>query len=74
MREWLYRERVDRRKTMKDMAKALGVSEGYYCLIEQGKRCPSLSVLQIRNLSKALGFPMMLAVDAELDYAKEVRE
>src|SRR5699024_12696614 len=38
MREWLKTSRTEKRLTQEEIAKRLGISESYYCMIEQGER------------------------------------
>lgn len=47
------RYRLKKGLTMNQVAKASGISESMYCLIENGKRTPSLRV--IRRIASALG-------------------
>ena len=38
MREWLKTMRTEQGMTMKDLSRKLGISESYYCAIENGER------------------------------------
>lgn len=46
--------REKRGLTMKQVAAQTGISESYYCLIENGERRPSVKVA--KRISKILGF------------------
>ena len=38
MRDWLKNLRIEKKLTMKELASKLGISESYYCAIENGER------------------------------------
>mgnify|MGYP002580212523 CR=1 FL=1 len=48
--------------TMKQVADAAGISESMYCLVENGRRTPSLKVL--KKLARALGCTVDELIDA----------
>ena len=73
MREWLKRVRKSHGVTMKEMAAALSISESGYCLLENGKRCKELSVVQLQQIADALGMDFWAAAQEELHYIREVR-
>lgn len=53
MREWLKEERKRREMSQREAAKASGVSQVCYCLIEQGKRNPTVPTA--KRIAAALG-------------------
>ena len=55
MREWLRTARREKKLTMKDMAAALGISESYYCAIENGERQKRLDIMVASTLAEVLG-------------------
>lgn len=58
MRDWLRAARLKRRMTQKQLAENLGISESYYCTIENGKRMNRLDIEIIAKLSVIFGIPM----------------
>lgn len=71
MREWLRTARTERHRTMKDMATAMNITEGHYCLIEHGKKCRVLDVMQIYEIAEALRVPFWVVAAKELEYSKK---
>lgn len=55
---------------MKELSERLGISEGYYCYIEQGVRQKKMDIVLIGGLSSALNIPMSEVVRQEAEYAK----
>ena len=55
MREWLKKQRTDKGMTMKEVGAKLGVSESYYCAIENGSRKAELSLPMAKKLSEVFG-------------------
>lgn len=51
---------------MKDMSSRLGISESYYCAIENGERQKKMDVTFIASLSDALNIPMAQIVQFEV--------
>ena len=54
MREWLKTARNEKGITMADMADKLGISESYYCLIENGDRQKKMDIELLIRLSLIL--------------------
>ncbi len=71
MRNWLREAREAKGMTMAGMAQKLEVSEGYYCLIESGKRQQKMDVTLLARISFALGIPLADAVSLETANPKE---
>ena len=55
MREWLKSARISKNLTQKDMGNVLGVSEAYYCAIENGERQKKMDVMVAAGISAATG-------------------
>lgn len=55
MREWLQTARREKKLTMKDIAAALGISESYYCAIENGERQKRLDLMVASTMAEVLG-------------------
>lgn len=71
MREWLRQIRTDRGLTMKSVADTLGISESYYCSIENGDRQKKMDMTVIWGLSAALSIPITKVVDFESKYFEQ---
>ena len=68
MRLWLKEARTNKGLTMKDIASKLGISESYYCAIENGERQKNMDLTLVSGLSTALG----ISVSRIVKYEKEV--
>lgn len=55
MRDWLKDARTGKGMTMKALGAELGVSESYYCAIENGSRKVELSLPMAKKLSEIFG-------------------
>ena len=51
MREWLRKLRNEKGLTMKDMGEKLGISESYYCAIENGDRQKKMDMMIASGLA-----------------------
>lgn len=71
MREWLRQIRTDRGLTMKSVADTLGISESYYCSIENGDRQKKMDMTVICGLSAALSIPITNVVEFESKYFEQ---
>ena len=58
MRKWLKNKRLLLRKTQRNVALELGVTQQYYNLIEKGLRQKSLRTDMVCKLSNALNIPI----------------
>lgn len=65
MREWLKKSRKDKQMTMSEMSKKLGISESYYCLIENGERQKRMDISLLTKLSDILSIPISEIVKLE---------
>lgn len=66
MREWLRDLRNQKGLTMKNMAEKLGISESYYCAIENGERQKKMDMLLASGLSTILEVPVSRIVQLDL--------
>lgn len=67
----LKKRRCTRNLTMKQVADAAGISESMYCLVENGRRTPSLKVL--KKLARALGCTVDELIGGDEDGLKETK-
>lgn len=65
MRDWLKKSREAKGVTMSEMARKLDISEGYYCLIENGKRQKKMDITLLTRISSVLDLPLADAVSLE---------
>ena len=70
MRKWLKDHRTEKGLTMKELGAELGVSESYYCAIENGSRKAELSLPMAKRISEVLG----ISVDTIVAYEAERSE
>lgn len=67
MRDWLIKARTEKGLTMKQMSKALDVSESYYSMIEAGNRQKRMDLTLVSKLSTVLGIPIAEISALELE-------
>lgn len=65
MRKWLYEARTNGNMTQFDVAKKLGISEAYYCYIENGERQKTMDIALVAKLSGIFGIPVVDIVEME---------
>lgn len=65
MREWLKEKRTEKGLTMLQMAEQLDLTEGYYSLIEAGKRQSKMDITLACKLSAILDIPVERIVELE---------
>ena len=58
MREWLKNARTEKNLTMKEIGSKLGISESYYCSIENGTRQRRMDYALVAALSAILEIPI----------------
>lgn len=68
MREWLKTLRVENSLTMKDMGGKLGISESYYCAIENGERQKKMDMLLASSLATIFRIPVSEVVALETEH------
>lgn len=71
MRDWLKAVRTEKHLTMKDMGKKLGISESYYCAIENGTRQKKMDVTLIAALACVFEVSVSDIVQAECEGKEE---
>lgn len=65
MRDWLYKARSDAGFTQSYVAEKLGITESYYCLIENGDRQKKMNISLVSKLSAILDIPIEQIVKNE---------
>ena len=70
MRNWLKTLREGKHFTMKEMAEHLGISESYYCAIENGSRQKKMDIILICNIARIFNLPVEQVVAYEAAYLK----
>lgn len=71
MREWLKELRKECGKTQKEMGAALGWTEGYFCLIEQGQRKKCLDASTLAKIAEATGAEFTTLCIKELGWRRQ---
>ena len=70
MREWLKTLRVENGYTMKAMGEKLGISESYYCAIENGERQKKMDMV----LASGLAAIFEIQVSKIVAYEEQLQE
>ena len=65
MREWLKTLRKDNGLTAAELAEKLGISESYYCLIENGERQKKMDIILVTRIADALNKPIVDIINFE---------
>lgn len=65
MREWLRDLRNQKELTMKAVAEKLGISESYYCAIENGERQKRMDMLLAAGLSAVFEIPVVRIIELD---------
>lgn len=65
MRDWLRTKRTEKGFTMKEMAKELDISEGYYSYIENGERQKNMDITLVAKLSNIFSIQIQQIVEFE---------
>lgn len=65
MREWLKNARIEKKLTMKEAGARLGISESYYCAIENGTRPKKMDIALVAELSLVFGVPISKIIQLE---------
>ncbi len=71
MRIWLRDLRKEKGLTMKTVANVIGISEGYYCSIENGDKQKRMDTSVILGLAKALKVEPAEILQNETRYMEE---
>lgn len=72
MREWLKAARLRSELTMKQIAEKLGISESYYCSIENGDRQRNMDITLAAKLADILGVDIKDILIAEEDLRAKI--
>lgn len=67
MREWLKNARKEKNLTLREVGAALGITESYYCSIENGERQKRLDLMVASGLSEILGIPVAEIIRLEAE-------
>ena len=70
MREWLKELRKEAGLRQIDLANALGWTEGYFCLIEQGRRVKCMDASTLSRIAEKTGTDVNELLRKELDFWK----
>lgn len=65
MREWLKAARENSGLTMKAASEKLGISESYYCSIENGVRQKKMDITLAAKISTAFDMPLTEVIENE---------
>ena len=68
MREWLKNARTGKNLTMKEIGSRLGISESYYCAIENGTRQRKMDYALVAALSAILEIPINTIAQYEKEW------
>ena len=71
MREWLRQAREEKGLTMKQISSQLGITESYYCCIENGTRQKNMDLTLVSALSVALKMPISKIAKLEQEEKNE---
>lgn len=65
MREWLKTLRKDNGLTAAELAEKLGISESYYCLIENGERQKKMDIVLVTRIAEVLNKSIVEIINLE---------
>ena len=68
MRKWLLNARAEKQFTMKELSSKLGITESYYCHIENGTRQKKMDMALVVALSVALDMPIAVIAQHECEF------
>lgn len=68
MRTWLKKQREAKSLTMKEMGIRLGISESYYCAIENGDRQKNMDMVLASGFATIFELPIAEIVRMEQEY------
>lgn len=71
MRDWLKTARTEKQLTMKEIGVKLGISESYYCLIENGTRQVNMDIGLAASIATILGISMEKVAQLEAEWKKQ---
>lgn len=67
MREWLKSARKEKNLTLKEVGAALGITESYYCSIENGERQKRMDLMVASGLAEILGMSVAEIIRLEAE-------
>ena len=65
MRDWMKNARVEKGFTQLQVAEKIGITEGYYSLIENGERMKSLDLTFAKKLAELFGMTVQQVIEKE---------
>ena len=68
MRDWLRNLRTEKKMTMKEVGEKLGISESYYCAIENGDRQKNMDMMLASGISAVFRIPISSVVKQEKEW------
>ena len=74
MRAWLKNLRIEKNLSMKQMADKLGISESYYCSIENGYRQRNMDISLAAKISKIFSIPIKRVLQFEEEMKSQMSE
>lgn len=69
MRSYLRKRREELHLSQKDVAKAIGISQNYYCAIEKGERQKDMKATILISLSEILRLPVDKMLEEERSFS-----
>ena len=68
MRDWLFNSRKEKDLTQAQIAERIGITESYYCMIENGDRQKRMDITLVAKLSEILDIPIAEIAELEKEY------
>ena len=65
MKSWLKAMRTSAGLTQGEMSKIMGITQAYFCDIENGRKQSDMTYSMMEKLAKALQVPVQAIIDAE---------
>lgn len=73
MRNYLKIFRSEKNISQGELADRIGISQNYYCYIENGERQQNISLELLQKLSKALEIPLEELIRQENQYKQDLK-
>ena len=73
MRNYLKLYRNEKNISQGELADKIGISQNYYCYIENGERQQNISLDLLQKLSKALEIPLEELIQKENQYKQDLK-
>ncbi|MDL2327506.1 helix-turn-helix transcriptional regulator [Ruminococcaceae bacterium OttesenSCG-928-A11] len=74
MRQYLLDLRENRKMSQQDVAQLAGITQAYYCFIEQGKRQRAMSMATLQKLAMAFSLQPSDIFQMETEYQQTHRK